>query len=375
MANSSFYAMVAPGAKNGGNTAMMNAIDSAKLPFAFAPKLTYEQTIKWSDLIALTTVAQVDVLTITGTVVFGTYTVTFTNAVTGALITSVSTTVHEDTVTIGGTASDGNYDTLFVTPVPPVRARTVRSTTPATNDNLATQHAADITDLVPSGLAGIVTSASAATNVVTIVYAAGIAAQNLTCTETTATGTITASCASTTTTIAAALEALIQTARATTLAAYVANETTSTNTVTVTYVAGVQVTMSVTFAGAVSGAIATTNTGTVTLGGVGNYFPANVKVDGAIANVSTAFDVASGTPTITMVLGGTFDAGADADGLMTSSSLATAAVLETPSAASFGKHFESAFPPVVVITSDVLFTTLVQGEVSVMIHYTPVPTF
>ncbi len=376
MANSSFYNMVVPGSKNGGNAAMLNAIDSAKLPFCFAPKLVYEQTITWKDLRDATGVLQTDVMTVVDDpATAGVYAITFTNVRTGAEIDTLEHTVHEDTVTVGGTASDGNYDVIFTALDPPVRARVTRSTTPATNTDIASALGDAITDLIPTSLAGIVASADNTGAVLTIVYEAGVATQTLDVAETTATGTLTVSISEDQDDIASALEALIEAARATTLAGYVDDETVTGDDITVEYEAGVQVRLEADFPGTATGAVATTNVGTIALGSAGNWFPANVWVDGAIASVVTAFDIASGTPTITMEVGGVFDSDADdPNGLMTSSSLATAGVLETIGADLFGKHFEVAHAPSITVTSDVLFGDLTQGEVSVMVRYIPPPT-
>lgn len=376
MANSNFYNLVVPGAHNGGNAAMVNAIDSAKLPFAFCPHLRFEQTITWKDLRDATAFTQEDVMTIVDDpATAGVYAITFTNARTGAVIDTLEHTTHEDTVTVGGTASDGNYDIIFTALDPPVRARVTRSTTPSSNTDIASALGDAITDLISTSLAGVVASADNTGAVLTIVYEAGIDPQTLDVAETTATGTLAVSISEDQDDIATALEALIETARATTLADYVNDESVTGDDITVTYEDGVQVRLEADFPGAATGAVVTTTSATITLGSTGNYFPSNVWVAGAIANVSTAFDIASGTPTITMEVGGAFDSDADdPNGLMTSSSLATAGVLETIAADLFVEHFELAYAPTVTITSDVLFADLTQGEVSVMIRYTPPPT-
>lgn len=368
MANSSLAQWTPVGGQNGGNAAMSNAIDSDKLPWAFSPELVFEHTVKWTDLAAATGVAQSATLLVGGTIVAGDHVVAFTNARTGVAIASVSTPVHHDRITIAGTASDGNYDAIF-SGVPGLpRARTVRSTTPATNDNIATDLAARINDLVATSLAGYVTSASAATNVVSIVYAAGIAAQSITTSETTATGTITASTAGTASTVASALEVLIAAARLTTLAGYVEDESVSTATVAVDYVDGTQVTMTPTFPGTSTGTVTITNVATIPMGRTGDWFPSDVIVNGGIANVGTAF--AGGTPTITATVG---DAGA-LDGLVTSTSIATAAVIETTGAAEHAEHFEATFQPLITITSNRVFSSLTAGEASFMVRYSPPPT-
>lgn len=378
MANSSIYNIVQPGAHNGGNAATANALDSAKMPFAWCPNLRYEQTITWKDLRDATDVLQIDEALVDSTVVAGVYSLEFTDLHTGASIHTVSTTVHEDTVTVGGTASDGNYDIIFDALDPPVRARTVRATTPADNTAIGADLAAQINDLVATSLAGVVASAAADTGVVTITYEAGIDPQTLSVAETTATGTLTVSISADEDAIATALEAEIEAARAADqpLEDYVDDESVATDTVTIEYVAGVQVRVTPDVPATADITVTTTDVATITLGSTGNYFPSNVMVAGAIANVSTAFDIASGTPTITMEVGGAFDSDPDdPNGLLTSSSLATAAVLETIGATLFVEHFEAACAPSVTVTSDVLFADLTQGEVSVMIRWSPVVNF
>jgi hypothetical protein len=368
MANSDFTDFVIPGGANGGNGQMVDAISTDVLPWAWSPELTFAHLVTWKDLKTSTAVAQSDTLLVGGTLVFGDYTVTLTDARTGVAIGSVTHTVHEDTITIAGTASDGNYDTVFDQLDPPVRVRTVRSTTPATNDNIATQHAADITDLIATSLNGIVASASANANVVTIVYEDGIDPQGLTCTETTATGTITPSVSATAATVAVALEALLETARATTFAAYLEDESVDTATITLDYVDGVQVTLSASFPGTATATITITDVATLPIGKTGDLFPANVYVDGCVVNRITAF--AGGTPTITAVVG---DAGAT-NGLFTSTSIATTGAAQTIAATEFAEHFEAAFDPIITITSNRLFSALSAGELEVLIPYSAPPT-
>lgn len=367
MANSSLAQWTPVGGQNGGNAALINAIDSDKLPWAFCPELTFEHTVKWTDLQSAS-VVQSATLLVGGTIVQGDHAVAFIDARTGVTIGTVSTPVHHDRLTIAGTASDGNYDAIFSGVPGTPRARVTRSTTPSSNDNIVTAMAAAINDLVPTTLAGYVASASAATNVVSIVYEAGIVAQAITTAESTATGTITATTASTASTVAAALEALIETARATALADYVEDESVDTATITVDFVDGEQVTMTPTFPGTSTATIAITNVATIPMGRTGDWFPTNVWVNGGIANVVTAF--AGDTPTITATMG---DAGA-VDGLITSTSIATAAVIETISAAEHAEHMEPAFEPIATITSNRVFSSLTAGEVSFMVRYSPPPT-
>lgn len=368
MANSDFQAIVHPGKANGGNSRMVDVIDSDRLPWAFSPNLVFEHTVKWRDLRDATDVAQSDSFVVGGTIVAGPHVITFTDARTGTLLDTLTYQVHEDTITIGGTASDGNYDAIFVTPTIPVRARVVRDTTPADNDAIAAAMSDAIEDLIATELAGIVASVSATGAVVTIVYEAGIAAQLIDTAETTATGTIVASTSEDTDSVAAALEALIETARATTLAEHVADETVAASTITITYVDGVQVTMADTFPGTGTGTATTTNVATIPMGRTGDWFPAAVIVDGGMQNVVTAF--AGGTPTITAQIG---DADA-VDGIMTATSIATAGPDETIAATEFAEHYEATFQPLVTITSNRLFTSLTAGEASFMVRYSAPPT-
>jgi hypothetical protein len=170
--------------------------------------------------------------------------------------------------------------------------------------------------------------------------------------------------------VAAGLEALIETARATTLADYVEDESVATDTITIDYVDGEQVTVTVDFPGTSTGTVTVTSVATIPLGTTGNLFPANVIVNeegGAGQNVVTAF---AGITTIAATLG---DAGA-VDGLMTSTTLASTGFTSTIAAAEYAGHMELAFEPVFTITADEPFTNLTAGEVEVMIPYLPPPT-
>lgn len=374
MANSDFYRIVQPGARNGGNAHMVNVMDGDLMPWALTPELVFSQVIKWTDLRDATGVLQTDELLIEGTIVPGDHTITFTDARTGVLLETLTHPVHEDTVTIGGTASDGNYDVIFELLDPPVRARVVRATTPASNDNIATAVAAAITDLVATDLSGIVASAAAVGSVVTIVYESGIPAQTLATAETTATGTIVATAADDEAAIATGLEALIEAARATTLAGYVDDESVASDTITVTYESGVQVIIGVDFPGTSEGTLTTTNVATITLGRTGAWFPSNVWVAGdrgAGQNVTTAFD---GITTLTGELGGTFASGADVDGLMTASDMTVAGFSSTIAAAEYVEHMELAFEPTFTVTADGLFADLTAGELEVLIPYAAPPS-
>lgn len=370
MANSSFYHWVQPGAKNGGNTAMLNAVEKDTLPWALTPELVFGQVVTWKDLRDATGVQQGDDLVVGGTIVAGDHEITFTNARTGAALVTLSYPVHEDTITIGGTAADGNYDAIFDSVG--VRARVVRSTTPATNDDIAAALSDAIEDLIATDLAGIVASVSATDNIVTIVYEEGIAAQTITTAETTATGTITASVADDADAVAAGLEALIEAARDTDepLEDYVGDESVTADTVSIIYVAGTQVALTVDFPGTSTGTVAVTNTATIAIGTTGHLFPANVWVAGdagAGANVTTAFD---GVTTLAAAMG---DEGAS-DGLLTTADLLTAGFYSTIAATEYVEHFEIAYAPIISITSDGLFTDLTAGAVEFLIPFSAPPT-
>lgn len=85
--------------------------------------------------------------------------------------------LFEIEITIGGTPADGDYTSTFTgyDLVAPVDVDTPRSTTPADNNALATAHAGDINTAAAGALAGVVHSASAATNVVTVRIYGGLA--------------------------------------------------------------------------------------------------------------------------------------------------------------------------------------------------------
>lgn len=370
MANSNLYHILQPGKFNGGNAHAWSLLESDTLPWAYTPGLVFTQTITWKDVRDATGVTQDDELVVGGTIVAGDHEITFTNARTGVVIETLSYPVHEDTVTIGGVASDGNYDTIFTSLTPPVRVRTVRSTTPATNDNIATQHAADITDRIATDLSGIVASAAAVGSVVTIVYEDGIEVQLLDTAETTATGTIVASVSDDADAVAAGLEALIETARATTLADYVDDESVATDTITIAYVDGVQVALAVDFPGTSTGDVTTTATATIAIGATGNLFPANVWVAGdagAGANVTEAF---TGITTLSAALGDSVAS----DGLMTTADLTATGFTSTSAASEYAEHMELAYAPIVTIVSDELFSNLTAGSMEILIPFSVPPT-
>lgn len=371
MANSSFASIMQVGGRNGGNSVMVDVIDSDRLPWAICPELTFEHTVKWTDLRDATAVLQTDTFVVGGTIVPGEHVVTFTDARTGALLATLEHQVHEDTITIGGTLSDGNYDAIFVTPEIPVRVRVTQADALyADNDAVAAAVSDGIEDLIPTTLAGIVASVSATGAVVTIVYEEGIEAQLIDTSETTATGTIVATTSEDTDSVAAAFEALIEAARDTDgpLEDYVSDESVTDSTITIEYLEGVQVTIADTFPGTGTGTTTIANVATIPMGRAGDWFPAAVAVNGAVLNRVAAF--AGGTPTITATIG---DADA-VDGLLTSTSIATTGGAQTIAAAEHTEHYEAAFEPLITITSNRLFTALTAGELSAMVRYSPPPS-
>ena len=83
-----------------------------------------------------------------------------------------------------------------------------------------------------------------------------------------------------------------------------------------------------------------------------------------------------GVASLTIEVGGTFDAGVDADGLLTSSNLlgggaAVGDILNTPAAANYDNRYESGFSPTVTLTADVNLNTLTALGFEVLIPWTP----
>jgi hypothetical protein len=92
-----------------------------------------------------------------------------------------------------------------------------------------------------------------------------------------------------------------------------------------------------------------------------------VWVDGAIGNITIAFETSGAPDPVVQIEVG--DAN-DVDGLTTASNLTTAGPIETIAAAEFDEHFETAFVPILTITSDRPFPTLTAGSADIMIRYT-----
>jgi hypothetical protein len=106
-----------------------------------------------------------------------------------------------------------------------------------------------------------------------------------------------------------------------------------------------------------------------------NVFPTNVDLR-AGAKIRRINDWEGGAVSAaTMQLGGTFDAGADPNGLLTASNVWTGAGAgydNTPAAANYARRYESGFVPKLLLTTTTdNNNALVQGEVEVFIPWTP----
>lgn len=171
--------------------------------------------------------------------------------------------------------------------------------------------------------------------------------------------------------IATGLEALAQTARATTLALIVGNETVNTATVTFVFLAGVVCTVSLTVPATAGSTIARTFACTITPASrirgerVMPDFPSNVirarpllRRPAAIVGLTTPLLIAG-------------DVGDD-NGLVTSTSLAVAGPIETTAAQEFADVLETAFVPQVVLNyATTPLTGATAGEFAVDIRYKP----
>lgn len=180
--------------------------------------------------------------------------------------------------------------------------------------------------------------------------------------------------------MAAELEAAIQTARGTTLAGVVTNETVTTNTITITCLTKLTnvapVSVAVSFPGAATGTLTYTYVSTIDASNATgparmfHAFPTNV-VRGLCAITRKVAVV--GPTTCTVTVG---DAG-DTDGLLTSTDLKTTGVVQTTGAAERIPRQESAFQPYIVITTSGATPmppqSITAGEFEVQIHYEPIP--
>lgn len=186
--------------------------------------------------------------------------------------------------------------------------------------------------------------------------------------------------------IAAGLEALIQTARADVLATVVTGETVNSATITITAITKVPGVAPLSVTHTVPGGAASTLTYTyvATLDHtstisdhrgaekVSTLFPENVVRADCTVDVSEAF---AGVTALTMIVG---DANDD-NGLVTSTTIKSEAVINTVAAAENTPRFESAFVPQFTITAasatPLSFDSLTAGEFEVEIAYTPAITF
>jgi hypothetical protein len=146
MANSNFQNLVKIGSRNGGNARLLDVLlRSRRMPFAVTPELVWEREISWRD---------------------------FRDSGVRTQLT---------TITVGGTEAEDDYTVTFTTPTPDVEA-TYTAGGLDTNDDIAEGLAAEISSLVATSLAGIVSSAEADGAVVTIIFEPDIAAQVVTTT-------------------------------------------------------------------------------------------------------------------------------------------------------------------------------------------------
>lgn len=179
--------------------------------------------------------------------------------------------------------------------------------------------------------------------------------------------------------MAVELEAAIATARATTLAGVVTDESVATATITIvglTKAANVTpLTVVATFPGAATATLEYTYVTTIVpstdigLGSPYEFFT-NMIRGHATVNRKTAF---AGATAITAVMG---DAGA-ANGLLTSTSLASTGIVQTTGAAERVPRFEAAFVPQIQVTlvsvTPLSNASLTAGEAVFEIHCHPVP--
>jgi hypothetical protein len=325
------------------------------LEYPMSPELCYVKRLDADDfLAAAANSVQTSTLTIGGTPAVGTYSAIF-SAANGASYGTVSTVVHEDTVTVGGTATAGNYDVVFTTLSARPRARFTRVA--EANTAIATGIAAAITDLIATSLNGIVSSCSAAGSVVTIVYAAGIAPQSLSVSAP-APGTLTDSTASTNTTIATALEAAIQTARTSGILQGVTSSDSASGAVITIGSALPEIVISTSVPAGATAVVADSFVTTISC----TDFPEDVWRDEPRIRVVTAL-----TGTVTAIVG---DAGDD-NGLVTSTSIASTGTTRTTGAAEYAGRYESAFVPLITITSTVSLRLASAGIVDILIDWSP----
>lgn len=173
--------------------------------------------------------------------------------------------------------------------------------------------------------------------------------------------------------IAAGLEALVQTARAGALAGIVTDETVSTATITSVFTPGAQVTVTLTAPVGATGTIERTYLATVNESTRLRGWPAMAEFYEEVLRGSCILHrivAVTGLAAVTLVVG---DVG-DADGLLTSTSLATTGTVQTAGAAENTRRREASFAPQLQIMSTTNpFSSVTDGEFIVEIETTPIP--
>lgn len=111
-----------------------------------------------------------------------------------------------------------------------------------------------------------------------------------------------------------------------------------------------------------------------------NTFPRNVDLRAGTKVKKITDGSGTGILSLDIEVGGTFDSGVDANGLLTSSSIYTGAgagYLQTPAAAEYDEHYESAFLPSVTLTSTGanLDVSDLAGAFEVLIPWSPLERY
>lgn len=180
--------------------------------------------------------------------------------------------------------------------------------------------------------------------------------------------------------MAAELEGAIQTARGSSLAGVVTDESVNSATVTITCLAKAPdvspVSIAVSFPGSATGTLTYTYVATVDAAAkiagkrITHDFPTDVDRGTCVANVSEAF---AGATAVTMVVGDALDA----DALYTSASIKTTGRSQSLTAAERVHRFEPAFVPQIQVSlassTPLAAQALTAGSVTVEIFYDPVP--
>lgn len=126
-----------------------------------------------------------------------------------------------------------------------------------------------------------------------------------------------------------------------------------------------------------TGAGATTQTLTLNTLFPKNVFPTEADLLAGATVENVVLPVGTSITALTIQLGGVFDAGTDADGLLTASNLlgsgaAVGDVLNTVGAANYANRYESAFSPTVLLTSTgANLSALTAISFKVIIPWTP----